>query len=192
MGRGKHRYLKEVLPPGSREGAKWAALLHPRLNHGGPSMRGKRKTRRPYFSNAPQVFLLSSKRASGIWDIAHRRHRSRITSQIYTYAKRFRVRVYSASIQKGQIQLLVKSSDRKDLADFFRVLAGRVAISVTGARKRLRKIGKFWDELCFSRMLNWGQEFHHFRQMILTSRAAISWSHAGLSEETNSSYFRGS
>jgi hypothetical protein len=185
-------YLKEVLPPGSVEGAKWTALLHPRLSHGGPSMRGKRKTSRPYFSNTPQVFLLSSKRASGIWDLAHRRHRSRITSQIYTYAKRFRVRVYSASIQKGQIQLLVKSADRKDLADFFRVLAGRVAISVTGARKKVRRIGKFWDELCFSRMLNWGREFHHFRQMILSSRSAIPPSHASPSDETNSSYLRGS
>ncbi len=190
MATGKPRLLKEFLPPGSKEGAKWNALLHPRLTHGGPAMKGKRKTPRPYFSNTPQVFLLNSKRARGVWDLAHRRHRSRITSQIYTYAKRFRVRVFSASIRKGQIQLLVKSGDRKDLADFFRVLAGRVAVSVTGARKRVRRVGKFWDELCFSRMINWGGEFHHFRDMIQHSNSAFLLGSLD-TFDSNQSRFRG-
>jgi len=165
----KNLYLKESLPPGSALKAQWNAILHPRLSHGGPACKGKRKTRRPYFSNAPQLFLLNSRRAKGLWNIAHRRHRSRIQSQIYTYAKRFRVRVYLAKVQVGQIQLLVKAQDRKDLADFFRVLAGRVAVTVTGAKRRVKRVGKFWDELCFSKMLNWGQEFQDFRNRIQSS-----------------------
>ncbi|MBU6153567.1 MAG: hypothetical protein KGP28_04625 [Bdellovibrionales bacterium] len=188
----KAPYLKAILPPGSEEGAKWSALLHPRLAHGGPASRGKRKTKRPYFSNVPQIVLLNSKKAKGLWDLAHRRHRSRITSQIYIYAKRFRVRVFSASVQKGQIQLLVKAADRKDLADFFRVLAGRVAVSITGARKGIKRIGKFWDELCFSKMMNWGLEFHQARNLILQSRGPLDPGGSALQMSVRSHSSRGS
>jgi hypothetical protein len=160
-------YLKDPLPPGSLERARWNALLYPRLSHGGPESRKKRKSKRPYLSASPQFFRLSSKRARGAWNLGHRRHHSRIQGQIYTYAKRFRVRVYVARVRKGGIELLVKAHDRKDLADFFRVLAGRVAISVSGAKKGVKRIGKFWDELCFSKLLNWGAEFHHARTQIV-------------------------
>ena len=169
MARGKNISLKEALPPGTLERAHWNALLHPLLSHGGPGRRGKRKTKRPYFSNVPQVFVLNSKRARGAWDLVHRRNHSRITSQIYVYAKRFRVRIFRAAIHRGQIRLLVKAGDRKDLADFFRVLAGRVAIGVTGAKRGKHRIGRFWDELCFSRMLNWGSEFHRVHRWIRES-----------------------
>ncbi len=155
-------------------------------------MRGKRKTARPYFSNAPQLFLLNSRKARGNWDLTHRRHRSRITSRIYVYASRFRVRVYSAAIKKGQIQLLVKASDRKDLADFFRVLAGRVAILITGAKKGIKATGKFWDELCFSRLLNWGGGFHHFRNLILNVQDAISMEGAIGGSNSDPAPFKGS
>ncbi len=167
MGKKRQPYLKENLPPGSVEQARWNALLHPQLSHGGPASKGKRKTRRPYFSNAPQFFVLSSDRARGDWDLLRRRNHSRIRSQIYVYAKRFRVRVFAARVKKGRIELLVRAGDRKDLADYFRVLAGRAAVAVTGAKKRVKRVGKFWNELCFSKLLNWGAEFHHFRDQIV-------------------------
>jgi hypothetical protein len=81
------------------------------------------------------------------------------------------VRVFLARVRKNGIELLVKAHDRKDLADFFRVLAGRVAIGVTGAKKGVRKIGKFWNELCFSKLLNWGAEFHALRNQLLSPSA---------------------
>jgi hypothetical protein len=106
------------------------------------------------------MVILSSRRARGVWNLSHRRHRSRVTSQAYTYAKRFRVRILRIRIIAGQIQLLVRAGERKDLADFFRVFAGRVAVTVTGAKKHVRRTGKFWNELCYTRLLNWGSEFH--------------------------------
>ncbi len=192
MSRDKLLYLKENLPPGSEEGAKWTALLHPRLTHGGPASRGKRKAARPYFSNVPQVFLLNSKRARGRWDLAHRRHRSRITSQIYVYAKRFRVRVFRASVAKGQIRVLVKASTRKDLADFFRVLAGRTAVFITGARKGAKRIGRFWDELCFSKMIPWGREFHRIQALIQTSNIPLHLGEVVLGKSPHNPLSRGS
>ena len=171
-GRKRQSYLKDPLPPGSRERIRWNSLLHPRLAHGGPGSKGKRKTRRPYLSATPQFFELVSDRARGVWNLAHRRHHSRIQSQIYTYGKRFRVRVFLARVEKNRIRLLVKAGDRKDLADFFRVLAGRVAVSVTGAKKGVKRNGKFWNTLCFSKLLNWGPEFHQIRNLILGGAGA--------------------
>jgi REP element-mobilizing transposase RayT len=158
--------LRDPLPSNSPEHARWSAVLDPVRAHGGPASNGKRKGKRPFFPGTPLVAILSSRRARGAWNLAHRRNRSRITAQAYSYAVRFRVRILTFRIVAGQIQLLVKAKERKDLADFFRVLAGRVAITVTGARKQVRKTGKFWDELCFTRMLNWGTEFHEMRNAL--------------------------
>ena len=91
---------------------------------------------------------------------------------IYTYAERFRVRVYRARVEGGEIQLLVKARDRKGLADFLRVLAGRVATTVSGAKKKVKRIGKFWNELCWSRLIRWGFEFNRVRQQVMSSALA--------------------
>ncbi|NDF15309.1 hypothetical protein EB061_08310 [bacterium] len=164
---------RDPLPPGSPGRKQWAGLLDPVLSHGGPAARGKRKAKRPFFPGAPQLVLLSSRRAKGGWNLAHRRHRARITAQAYTYAKRFRVRVLTLRILSDQIQLMVRAKERKDLADFFRVFAGRVAISVTGAKRRVRRTGRFWNELCFSRILNWGSEFHTFRGLLFAGEPRL-------------------
>lgn len=82
---------------------------------------------------------------------------------IYSYGERYQVRVFRSLVTGNEIHLLLKASFRKGLADFLRVLAGRVAISVSGAAKGIKKIGKFWNELCWSRILNWGAEFSQAR-----------------------------
>ncbi len=89
-----------------------------------------------------------------------------MTSLIYTYAARFKIRIYRASVAGGRIELLAKAHERKNLADFLRVLAGRVAILITGARKNRKKTGKFWEDLCWSKLVNWGGEFFRVRQRI--------------------------
>ncbi len=158
--------LHETLPVGSGSRAKIRALLHPRVAHGGPQSRGKRKTARPFEKKAPLHVVLSSKRAKGAWSLEHRRNRSRISGMMYTYAERFKVKVLQARIEGGRIHLLVRARDRKALADFLRVLAGRVAVVVSGAKRNVKKVGKFWDELCWSRLVNWGREFHHAMNVV--------------------------
>lgn len=155
--------LSETLLPGSPERAALQQHLNPRLSHGGPASRGKRKTRRPFVEKAPLRLVLSSCRAKGPWSLQHRKNRSRIVSMIYRYGERYRVRVFRSSVQGCEIHLLLKAETRKGLADFLRVLAGRVAVTVSGARKGSRRIGKFWNELCWSRLLNWGSEFFQAR-----------------------------
>jgi hypothetical protein len=169
--KGIQRNIGEVLPPGTEEGQKLRALLHPRLVHGGAESRGKRKTKRPFVLQAPIHLTLSSDRARGTWALSHRKNSSKVTSMIYVYAARFKIRIHRAAVNGRQIHLLVKASDRKNLADFLRVLAGRVAILITGARKHQKRVGKFWRDLCWSKLINWGTEFFGVRKLISEIRA---------------------
>jgi REP element-mobilizing transposase RayT len=166
--------LHEVLPAGSGSRSRIRSLLHPRVSHGGPDSRGKRKTARPFEKKAPVHVVLSSRRAKGVWSLEHRRNRSRISGMIHTYANRFKVKVLQARIEGGRIHLLIRARDRKAFADFFRVLAGRVAVVVSGAKRNVKKVGKFWDELCWSRLVNWGREFHHAMGLVREGEAAVA------------------
>lgn len=166
----KQRSLKETLPIGSEERSRLTEQLEPRVVHGGTSAMGKRKTPRPFNGKAPLHLVLHSKRAKGLWSFTHTKHHSKITSMIYVYAERFKVHVYRASVETDEIQLLVKTRDRKALADYLRVLAGRVAVTVTGAKKGKKSVGKFWDFLYFSKLINWGPEFYHVQDQIKMHR----------------------
>ena len=99
----------------------------------------------------------------------HRRNKAKITAMVYTYAARFKVRVYQYANVGNHLHLMVKAKERKNLADFLRVLAGRVAVTVTGARKHVKRIGKFWDDLYWSRLINYGRDFFNTRSYVLAN-----------------------
>ena len=159
--------LHTLLPIGSKQRARLKDRLAPRTAHGGDLAQGKRKTPRPFNTVAPIHIVLKSKRAKGTWSLLHRKHRSKVTSMVYVYAKRFKIKVYRASNVGNHLHLLVKAKDRKNLADYLRVLAGRVAVTVTGAQKGIKRIGKFWDSLCWSRLVNWGRDFFQVRDYLV-------------------------
>jgi REP element-mobilizing transposase RayT len=161
--------LKHALPIGSKSRAKLTQSLEPRRSHGGSPSLGHRKTERPFSPKAPLHIVLKSKRARGAWSLLHRKHRGKITSMIYVYAERFKVHVYRAAIVDNHLHLLVKADEKKQLSDFLRVLAGRVAVTVSGARKHVKKIGKFWDYLCWSRLVNWGRDFFNTRAYVVAN-----------------------
>ena len=165
----KQGKLFENLAPGSREKSKLRAQLEPRTIHGGVESRGKRKSARPFTPKTSVHLVLKSRRAKGLWSMRHRKHQSKITSMVYVYAARFRVHVYRFANVGDHLHLHVKAQDRKDLADFMRVLAGRVAVTVSGARKHIKRIGKFWDHLCWSRLVKGGRDFHFVDRYILAN-----------------------
>jgi REP element-mobilizing transposase RayT len=113
---------------------------------------------------------MQASRAKGAWSLLHRKNRGTVQSMIYVYAARFKVKVYRASIAGNQLHLLVKAKEKKHLSDFLRVLAGRIAVTVTGARKYVKRVGKFWDYLCWSRLIRWGVEFHSVRKFVAEVR----------------------
>lgn len=166
--------LTEFLPLGSKEKRKTSAQFQPRLIHGGQDAKGKRKNSRPFTTKSSMHLILKSNRAKGAWSLRHRKNQSRITSMVYVYAARFRVHVYRFANAGDSLHLLVKANERKDLADFLRVLAGRVAITVSGARKHVKRIGKFWNYLCWSKLVKWGKEFHQVQRHVFVHELETS------------------
>ncbi len=174
----KQLRFTETLPIGSTERTKLREMLDPRKSHGGQLAFKKRKTARPFAPKAPLHLVLRSARAQGSWSLLHRKNKATVTSMIYVYADRFKVKVYRAANVGNHLHLLVKAEDRKNLADFLRVLAGRIAVVVTGAQKggylngkfhAPKKIGRFWDYLYWSRLVNWGADFYRVRQYVLAN-----------------------
>ena len=163
--------LHDPLPVGSPQKKQAKEAFIPRTRHGGLERLRQRKVARPFFENTPLHLVLRSNRAKREWCLLHRKHKSKITSMVYVYAERFKVRVYSATNDGKHLHLLVKAKNRKQLADFLRVLAGRVAVTVTGAKRGVKRIGKFWDYLTWSRMVNWGPDFFQVRKFILQNHS---------------------
>lgn len=89
---------------------------------------------------------------------------------VYVYGARFRVKIYQFANVGNHIHLHVKASERKDLADFLRVLAGRIAVTVSGARKQVKRIGRFWDHLYWSRLVKSGHDFRMVNRYIFANR----------------------
>jgi REP element-mobilizing transposase RayT len=178
MGRSKpvisQTNLTGVLPVGSKARVKLKAILAPKRTHGGKPSLHKRKTMRPFSPGAPVHLVLSSKRAKGLWSLLHRKNQARVSSMVYVYAKRFQVKVYRFRNDGNELHLLVKAKEKKHLADYLRVLAGRIAVTTTGARKYVKRIGKFWDCLYWSKLVNWGTEFFQVREMLIAGQEDLT------------------
>ena len=74
------------------------------------------------------------------------------------------------------MHLSVKGSSREGLQNFFRVVAGHVAQEIlrqfplkvgTARRPRQTQTRKFWDDLIFSRIVEWGRDFKNVCHYIL-------------------------
>lgn len=165
----KQGKLFETLEIGLKEKSKLRAQLEPRTAHGGRESLGKRKVSRPFTPKASMHIVLKSRRAKGLWSMKHRKNQASIAAMVYVYAARFKVRVYRFANVGDHLHLHVKSTDRKALADYLRVLAGRIAVTVSGARKGLKRIGRFWDHLCWSRLVKWGREFHEVQRYVMAN-----------------------
>ena len=173
----KQGKLSESLPLGSKERSKSKHDFEAPTAHGGRESAGKRKTTRPFSPKSSVHIVLKSKRARGTWSLRHRKNHAKITAMIYVYAARFKVHVYRAANVGDHLHLLVKSSDRKALADYLRVLAGRIAVTVSGAQKGVKRIGKFWDHLCWSRLVKWGREFHVVQRYVFANELEFLGKH---------------
>ena len=92
----------------------------------------------------------------------------------YVYARRFGVRIYRIELSPGRIRLALKCTDRKKVSDFFRVFAGRTAVVVSGAKKNQKRIGKFWNELCWTKLIAWGRDFGELIRTFLPSESGES------------------
>jgi REP element-mobilizing transposase RayT len=126
--------------------------------HGGEASRGRRKGARPVATKRPMHVILRSSRARGEWNFLRRAHATRVKGIAHSTARRFGVRLHRFENVGNHLHLIVQAKRRADFQNFLRVLAQAVCFLVTKARKG-SPIGKFWDALAFSRVVEWGRDY---------------------------------
>lgn len=152
--------------------------FNPSKEHGGTLSVGKRRKQRPLSVKKPLHLVLRSDFAYGSRSLL--RHRPLIEKVIGKAKKRFAIRVYEVAIASHHIHLLIKGHTRKDLQNFFRVVAGHIAqdllrqfpilsrekVKPGGASEAREKVNKFWQTRIYSQIVSWGREYIHVKKYV--------------------------
>lgn len=150
--------------------------------HGGASAIGREKKARPVVTKRPMHLIVRSSRARGEWSFLRKNHRDRIAAHLEKTARRFGIRVHQFVNVGNHLHLLVQTKRRDDFQNFLRVFTQGVVFLVTRARKG-KPVGKFWDALAFSRIVEWGRDWknlnEYFRKNYFeakgTPRDVVDW-----------------
>ncbi len=129
-----------------------------RFDHGGDIGKGKRKERRPFDPKRPLHLVLRSVRAKGEWSLLHHKNKDRVRDIVYKTAEKEGVKIYSFANVGNHIHLLIFSKKKRHFQKFLRIIAGLIAIIITGATKA-NPVGRFWEKLAYSRIVTWGREY---------------------------------
>jgi len=143
-----------------------AAGFSRRTIHGHESQRGHRKLFRPLDPSKPLHLVFRSERARGAWSLRRFKHIEHIRKMTYELAGRNQVKVIQYANAGNHLHLLVHARDRDGFKRFTRTLTGLVARLVTGAKKG-NAVGKFWDSLFFSRVVEWGRDYFTAKGYVL-------------------------
>jgi hypothetical protein len=146
------------------EKASKSAIFSRRTEHGHDVRKGRRKLFRPIDPRKPLHLIFRSERARGPWSLRRFKHVEHIRKLTYALAAKNQIKV----IQYANVgnHLHVHAKDRVAFKRFTRTLAGLVARLVTGAKKG-NVVGKFWDPLFFSRVVEWGRDFFAVKAYVL-------------------------
>jgi len=132
-----------------------------RLTHGGEAWPGKRKAERPITTKRAMHLVLRSSHAKQEWSFLHPKHAAFVREVIVRLAKRFGVIVYNVANAGNHIHMLARPRSRDALRGFLAALSGRLAQRITGARRGNPLGYRFFDFIPFSRIVQWGRDFHH-------------------------------
>lgn len=130
----------------------------PRDEHGGDIRKGKRKIYRPFDPKNPVHLVLRSEVAHG--KLSMLGHSRPVQTLIHSVARRYRVRIFRYANAGNHLHLVILAPSRKAFQTFLRVLTGKIAQLMTGARKG-SGFGKFWAKLAYTRVLKWGRDFRN-------------------------------
>ncbi|HEY8278126.1 MAG TPA: hypothetical protein VIH99_00795 [Bdellovibrionota bacterium] len=134
---------------------------NPGKSHGGGYRKGLRKVARPIATKKPMHIILRSSRARGAWNF--HKHANAMEAAVYRISKRFRIRIYRYQNVGNHLHLGVQAASRPEFQNFLRVLPQAVAFLVTKTRKG-NPIGRFWDDLVCSRVVEWGRDWSGLRK----------------------------
>lgn len=146
-----------------------------RRAHGGDLRKGKRKLARPFDPKKPLHLVLRSTRARGEWSLLRTKNEKRVRNLVYREAARAQVEIFRYANAGNHLHLVVRSRNRARLARFLRTTSGLLARMITGAKKGTA-FGRFWDQLAYSRIVEWGREFLKVCEYLLTNELeGLGW-----------------
>lgn len=146
-----------------------------RGEHGGALALGKRRSRRPLNIKNSLHLTFRSDLAKGRRSLL--KHREKIDRISRKFSYRFGVRIYEKAICGNHIHLCIRAYRRRDLQNFFRVVAGQIAqeilrefplqhdeekafVSLPGGTPYHKKNQRtFWSLLAWTRIVGWGRDF---------------------------------
>jgi REP element-mobilizing transposase RayT len=143
-----------------------ARSFTPRSKHGGGLHQGHRKLARPIDTRRPLHLVFRSERAQGGWSLNRLKHAEKIENLLKNLGRRHHVQIMQYANAGNHLHMVVRAKDREGFKRFTKTLTGLVARMVTGAKKG-KPVGKFWDSLFFSRIVEWGKALVHARDYVL-------------------------
>jgi REP element-mobilizing transposase RayT len=138
----------------------------PRTKHGGGLNQGQRKLARPIDTRKPLHVVFRSERARGEWSLNRLRHAEKIEKLVKSLGRRHHVQIMQYANAGNHLHMVVRAKDRDEFKRFSKTLTGLVARLVTGAKKG-NPMGKFWDSLFFSRVIEWGRAVVNAKDYVL-------------------------
>ncbi len=130
--------------------------------HGGTIATGKRKERRPI--NPKKSHHLVFKSSQSVF--LHPQNAPFIKLLLARMSQRFKVRLFRYSINSNHLHLLTQPMNRKGMQGFLRSISGIIARKMTGAKKG-KACGKgFWEQVVFSKVVEWGRQFARVQNYI--------------------------
>jgi hypothetical protein len=126
------------------------------LHYGGKSVVGRRRRQRPFDPKRPMHLSLKAAGARGGRSMLHPKVKLRVLASAKRWESRAGIRLMGFENVGNHLHLVVLARKRKELQKFLRGFSGQVAMLMTGARKGQK--GKFWTELAWSRVVNWGRD----------------------------------
>ncbi len=139
--------------------------LSPKQGYGGTETKGRRKAGRPFVGTLPVLFVFRAIDARKERSLAHRKNKARVMKLVYGLGARYKIKILEFSNVGSKLHVLLKAEDRYSLTCFLRVMAGRIAQSITGAKKGVRR-GRYWASLCWSRLLKKGPELQKIQKYL--------------------------
>lgn len=146
--------------------------------HGGILTYRRQRNKRALDIRKPVHVVLRSDLAVGKRSL--KRNQAIVEEVFRRFSVRFRIRVYEKAICGNHIHCLVKAKSKRELQNFFRVLAGQIGQKILtkfplmkhekkahwgGTHPKNQKT--FWSYLLYSRIVSWGRDFGNVTRYVI-------------------------
>lgn len=82
-------------------------------------------------------------------------------------AKRNFVQIREYSNNGNHLHLLVQARDRRLFKNFLMAISGRIAQLINGSTKGKPQKEKFWDQIPFTRIVEWGRDLKNLTDYVI-------------------------